>query len=189
MRCRGETEAQLTLTSQPGAAPVCSPAPAHEPLPSRCATGEAWQEVLLASSYGKLCDPGSEYAPGEEYSCGTNFAYYYFISFYMLCAFLVSQPAGTAGGGRAGRRWAHPPGQRRLCQFRPWGRGRREAGCLRPQAAAPPSLSRPLLQIINLFVAVIMDNFDYLTRDWSILGPHHLDEFKAIWAEYDPEAT
>lgn len=32
-------------------------------------------------------------------------------------------------------------------------------------------------QIINLFVAVIMDNFDYLTRDWSILGPHHLDEF------------
>ncbi|RLV95304.1 hypothetical protein DV515_00012920 [Chloebia gouldiae] len=43
--------------------------------------------------------------------------------------------------------------------------------------------------IINLFVAVIMDNFDYLTRDWSILGPHHLDEFKRIWAEYDPEAT
>lgn len=33
-----------------------------------------------------------------------------------------------------------------------------------------------------------MDNFDYLTRDWSILGPHHLDEFKRIWAEYDPEA-
>ncbi|KAJ6668422.1 hypothetical protein lerEdw1_015799 [Lerista edwardsae] len=44
------------------------------------------------------------------------------------------------------------------------------------------------MQIINLFVAVIMDNFDYLTRDWSILGPHHLDEFKRIWSEYDPEA-
>ncbi|KAI5766243.1 CACNA1S [Gulo gulo luscus] len=96
----------------------------------RCATGEAWQEILLACSYGKLCDPESDYGPGEEYTCGTNFAYYYFISFYMLCAFLI----------------------------------------------------------INLFVAVIMDNFDYLTRDWSILGPHHLDEFKAIWAEYDPEA-
>ncbi len=26
--------------------------------------------------------------------------------------------------------------------------------------------------ILNLFVAVIMDNFDYLTRDWSILGRH-----------------
>ena len=45
-----------------------------------------------------------------------------------------------------------------------------------------------LLQIINLFVAVIMDNFDYLTRDWSILGPHHLDEFVRLWAEYDPDA-
>ncbi|XP_008108003.1 voltage-dependent L-type calcium channel subunit alpha-1S isoform X2 [Anolis carolinensis] len=96
----------------------------------RCATGEGWQEILLAASYGKLCDPESEYSPGEEYTCGTGFAYFYFISFYMLCAFLI----------------------------------------------------------INLFVAVIMDNFDYLTRDWSILGPHHLDEFKKIWAEYDPEA-
>jgi len=44
------------------------------------------------------------------------------------------------------------------------------------------------LQIINLFVAVIMDNFDYLTRDWSILGPHHLEEFVRLWSEYDPEA-
>ena len=43
-------------------------------------------------------------------------------------------------------------------------------------------------QIINLFVAVIMDNFDYLTRDWSILGPHHLDEFVRLWSEYDPDA-
>ena len=33
-----------------------------------------------------------------------------------------------------------------------------------------------------------MDNFDYLTRDWSILGPHHLDEFVRQWSEYDPEA-
>ncbi|CAI5777478.1 voltage-dependent L-type calcium channel subunit alpha-1S isoform X1 [Podarcis lilfordi] len=96
----------------------------------RCATGEAWQEILLAASYGKQCDPESDFAPGEEYTCGTDFAYFYLVSFYMLCAFLI----------------------------------------------------------INLFVAVIMDNFDYLTRDWSILGPHHLDEFKKIWAEYDPEA-
>ncbi|XP_059509497.1 voltage-dependent L-type calcium channel subunit alpha-1S-like isoform X2 [Stegostoma tigrinum] len=96
----------------------------------RCATGEAWQEIMLACRPGKLCDPESDYEPGEEYTCGTNFAVFYFISFYMLCAFLI----------------------------------------------------------INLFVAVIMDNFDYLTRDWSILGPHHLDEFKRIWAEYDPEA-
>jgi len=45
------------------------------------------------------------------------------------------------------------------------------------------------VQILNLFLAVIMDNFDYLTRDWSILGPHHLDEFIRQWSEYDPDAT
>ncbi|XP_053083088.1 dihydropyridine-sensitive L-type skeletal muscle calcium channel subunit alpha-1 isoform X2 [Pangasianodon hypophthalmus] len=97
----------------------------------RCATGEAWQEVMLGCLYGQRCDPKSDYLPGEEFTCGSGFAVLYFMSFYMLCAFLI----------------------------------------------------------INLFVAVIMDNFDYLTRDWSILGPHHLDEFKKIWAEYDPEAT
>uniref|UniRef100_A0A3Q0TCE5 Voltage-dependent L-type calcium channel subunit alpha n=1 Tax=Amphilophus citrinellus TaxID=61819 RepID=A0A3Q0TCE5_AMPCI len=97
----------------------------------RCATGEAWQEVMMASMYGKKCDPMSDILPGEEYTCGSNFAVFYFLSFYCLCAFLI----------------------------------------------------------LNLFVAVIMDNFDYLTRDWSLLGPHHLDEFKKIWAEYDPEAT
>ncbi|KAL8602085.1 hypothetical protein ACOMHN_007355 [Nucella lapillus] len=43
--------------------------------------------------------------------------------------------------------------------------------------------------MLNLFVAVIMDNFDYLTRDSSILGPHHLDEYIRSWAEYDPAAT
>jgi len=43
--------------------------------------------------------------------------------------------------------------------------------------------------MLNLFVAVIMDNFDYLTRDSSILGPHHLDEYIRVWAEYDPEAS
>uniref|UniRef100_A0A915JC35 Voltage-dependent calcium channel alpha-1 subunit IQ domain-containing protein n=1 Tax=Romanomermis culicivorax TaxID=13658 RepID=A0A915JC35_ROMCU len=43
--------------------------------------------------------------------------------------------------------------------------------------------------MLNLFVAVIMDNFDYLTRDSSILGPHHLDEFVRAWADYDPAAT
>ncbi|KAM6214578.1 voltage-dependent L-type calcium channel subunit alpha-1C isoform 8-T8 [Rhynchocyon petersi] len=98
----------------------------------RCATGEAWQDIMLACMPGKKCAPESEpnNSTEGETLCGSSFAVFYFISFYMLCAFLI----------------------------------------------------------INLFVAVIMDNFDYLTRDWSILGPHHLDEFKRIWAEYDPEA-
>ena len=41
--------------------------------------------------------------------------------------------------------------------------------------------------MLNLFVAVIMDNFDYLTRDSSILGSHHLGEFISVWSEYDPK--
>lgn len=78
-----------------------------------------------------LCDPKSDEGkekPGSQ--CGSMLAIPYFISFYILCSFLI----------------------------------------------------------INLFVAVIMDNFDYLTRDWSILGPHHLDEFVRLWSEYDPDA-
>lgn len=44
---------------------------------------------MLASLPGKRCDPESDYEPGEEFSCGSNFAIVYFISFFMLCAFLV----------------------------------------------------------------------------------------------------
>ncbi|KAK2087473.1 Voltage-dependent P/Q-type calcium channel subunit alpha-1A [Saguinus oedipus] len=43
--------------------------------------------------------------------------------------------------------------------------------------------------MLNLFVAVIMDNFEYLTRDSSILGPHHLDEYVRVWAENHPESS
>ena len=60
--------------------------------PNSCATGEAWQEVMVASMYGKKCDPKSDFLPGEEYTCGASFAVFYFMSFYMLCAFLVSSP-------------------------------------------------------------------------------------------------
>ena len=52
----------------------------------RCATGEAWQEIMLACMPGKACDSES----GEKgENCGSGFAIIYFISFYMLCAFLV----------------------------------------------------------------------------------------------------
>ncbi len=43
--------------------------------------------------------------------------------------------------------------------------------------------------MLNLFVAVIMDNFDYLTRDSSILGSHHLGEFITCWSDYDPSGV
>ncbi|XP_039297401.1 voltage-dependent calcium channel type D subunit alpha-1 isoform X4 [Nilaparvata lugens] len=97
----------------------------------RSATGEAWQDIMLDCSARPevKCDMRSDEA-GNVMGCGSNIAFPYFISFYVLCSFLI----------------------------------------------------------INLFVAVIMDNFDYLTRDWSILGPHHLDEFIRLWSEYDPDA-
>lgn len=44
---------------------------------------------MLACLPGKLCDSESDYNPGEERTCGSGFAIIYFISFYMLCAFLV----------------------------------------------------------------------------------------------------
>ena len=100
-----------------------------------------------------VCDPKSDDNDPLGHGCGSNFAYFYFITFFVVCSFLI----------------------------------------------------------LNLFVAVIMDNFDYLTRDWSILGPHHLvqftvtdsptldspthrltltvqDEFVRLWSEYDPDA-
>ncbi|XP_063907007.1 voltage-dependent calcium channel type A subunit alpha-1 isoform X5 [Zophobas morio] len=94
----------------------------------RCATGEAWPNIMLSCIKGQPCD---QEAKKPANSCGSNIAYAYFVSFIFFCSFLM----------------------------------------------------------LNLFVAVIMDNFDYLTRDSSILGAHHLDEFVRIWAEYDPNAT
>merc|ERR1719412_569967 len=103
----------------------------------RCATGEAWPNIMLACEAGRPCDPGSlkrNLTTGELLEpgklCGNKLTYVFFVSFVFLCSFLM----------------------------------------------------------LNLFVAVIMDNFDYLTRDSSILGAHHLDEFIRIWAEYDPSA-
>lgn len=102
---------------------------------------------------GKVkCDPNSDEALNTN-GCGSDIAFPYFISFYVLCSFLVSNTF-----------YSSTP------RIQNW-------------------LTNVVrLQIINLFVAVIMDNFDYLTRDWSILGPHHLDEFIRLWSEYDPDA-
>ncbi|NP_001335573.1 Voltage-dependent calcium channel type A subunit alpha-1 [Caenorhabditis elegans] len=99
----------------------------------RCATGEGWQDIMMAAVQGKDCArAGSAEINFEKgQTCGSNVSYAYFTSFVFLSSFLM----------------------------------------------------------LNLFVAVIMDNFDYLTRDSSILGPHHLDEFIRVWADYDPAAT
>ncbi|KAB7498246.1 Voltage-dependent N-type calcium channel subunit alpha-1B, partial [Armadillidium nasatum] len=96
----------------------------------RCATGEAWQSIMLSCIKGRPCDPNALKDAEDGKECGSDIAYAYFVSFIFFCSFLM----------------------------------------------------------LNLFVAVIMDNFDYLTRDSSILGAHHLDEYIRIWAEYDPNA-
>ena len=44
-------------------------------------------------------------------------------------------------------------------------------------------------QILNLFVAIIIDNFDYLVRDRSMLGVHQLERFVQLWSLYDTEAV
>lgn len=43
--------------------------------------------------------------------------------------------------------------------------------------------------MINLFIAVIMDNFQYLTQDVSTLNVHHLKRFSQTWSELDPAGT
>ena len=45
------------------------------------------------------------------------------------------------------------------------------------------------MQILNLFVAIIIDNFDYIVRDRSILGAHQLGLFVKLWSTFDPSAT
>jgi hypothetical protein len=119
-------------------------------LEYRCATGEAWQDIMMACSAGKKCArPNSDFAnEGKGNTCGTNISYAYFTSFVFLSSFLVNS-----------------------------------------LVLHSIPCDAPSFQMLNLFVAVIMDNFDYLTRDSSILGPHHLDEFIRVWAEYDPGAT
>lgn len=57
----------------------------------RCATGEAWQEIMLACSPNRPCEKGSTNENSTTHEdCGSQFAIIYFVSFYMLCAFLVS---------------------------------------------------------------------------------------------------
>ena len=104
----------------------------------RCATGEAWPDIMMSAVDGRPCDPGAHkwnytkygelYMTDPEKQCGSPVTYIYFITFIFLCSFIM----------------------------------------------------------LNIVVAVITDSFDYLTRDSSILGSHHLSEFVTTWCEYDP---
>uniref|UniRef100_A0A183BSL2 Voltage-dependent L-type calcium channel subunit alpha n=1 Tax=Globodera pallida TaxID=36090 RepID=A0A183BSL2_GLOPA len=195
----------------------------------RSATGEAWQEIMLSCSDREevKCDPASDdYKRDPNAGCGVNFAYPYFISFFMLCSFLIinlfvavimdnfdylvselplppptiifadSRCSRTPEISATGEAWQEimlSCSDREEVKCDPASDDYKRdpnAGC-GVNFAYPYFISFFMLcsfLIINLFVAVIMDNFDYLTRDWSILGPHHLEEFVRLWSEYDPDA-
>ena len=53
----------------------------------RCATGEAWQEIMLSCLSESPCDDRAHAA--EPNSCGAQLGYAYFTSFIFLCSFLV----------------------------------------------------------------------------------------------------
>ncbi|RXM97052.1 Voltage-dependent P/Q-type calcium channel subunit alpha-1A [Acipenser ruthenus] len=168
----------------------------------RSATGEAWHDIMLACLGGKECDVRSG---TKEPECGSVFAYLYFVSFIFLCSFLMlnlfvavimdnfeyltrdSSILGPHHLDEYVRIWA---------EYDPAACGRihyKDMYSLLRVISPPLGLGkkcphRVACKMLNLFVAVIMDNFEYLTRDSSILGPHHLDEYVRIWAEYDPAA-
>ena len=57
---------------------------------NRSATGEGWQEIMMACTNKPTtkCDPKSDESFGDV--CGSEVALPYFISFYILCSFLVN---------------------------------------------------------------------------------------------------
>ncbi|XP_065657245.1 probable voltage-dependent N-type calcium channel subunit alpha-1B isoform X4 [Hydra vulgaris] len=97
----------------------------------RITSGENWPDIMLACTKNAKCDKELKAVQPDMETCGSDVAYFYFISFILLCYYLM----------------------------------------------------------LNLILAVIMDNFSYLTDDSSKLGPHHLDEVVMVWSDFDPRAT
>lgn len=61
----------------------------------RSATGEAWQQIMMDVSVQPdkvVCAPNSD--DPDNMNCGSYVSYPYFISFYVLCSFLVSLEYG-----------------------------------------------------------------------------------------------
>ena len=53
----------------------------------RSATGESWQEIMLdcTNKPEAMCDPKSDDNDPLGRGCGSDFAYFYFISFFVVC--------------------------------------------------------------------------------------------------------
>ena len=133
----------------------------------RCSTGENWQEIMRSCLSGAKCEP----IPSDKIQIQSNLTFrnVYFkndsrkcgldFAYLYFCSFVFLATF--------------------LVKILIWYKSK----------YYDILISYVLKQMLNLFVAVIMDNFDYLTRDSSILGAHHLDEFIREWGEIDPVGT
>ncbi|ETN78652.1 transporter, cation channel family protein [Necator americanus] len=124
----------------------------------RCATGEGWQDIMMACGAQKDCARA-----GSDEINYDKVGYFCAITQNLVCDCIAQPEEGTIQGQTCGSNVSY--------------------------AYFTSFVFLSSFLMLNLFVAVIMDNFDYLTRDSSILGPHHLDEFIRVWADYDPAAT
>lgn len=156
---------------------------------SRSATGESWQEIMLSCLGGRQCETDPSLSSDPEGGCGSDFAYFYFVSFIFFSSFLVRKRISDWSDNLCGGIHIFSPGflkhlPSHICP----GHSLHLIHLPVRYQGFSSLCCFSSIQMLNLFVAVIMDNFEYLTRDSSILGPHHLDEFVRIWGEYDRAA-
>jgi voltage-dependent calcium channel N type alpha-1B len=57
----------------------------------RCATGESWQEIMIAAKAGKMCASADGLGRRDDkgYSCGSDASVGFFVSFVFFATFLV----------------------------------------------------------------------------------------------------
>ncbi len=149
----------------------------------RCSTGEAWPEIMMACIAGRPCDQ-------------TGLLDQLFEN---LTAAAAAEPRvvgavdGADGGGEGGNGIVLPelppetdPVARARAADKLVGGQKIECGNDMAYVYFVSFIFFCSFIMLNIVVAVIMDSFDYLTRDSSILGSHHLSEFRSVWCEYDP---
>ncbi len=145
-------------------------------LQSRCSTGEAWPEIMMACLKGRPCDQ-----TGKLYEHRAN-----------ETKRLEEATLFGADGLSEEEVSTLPPLPPETDAVQLAEAADREFGAKLScgnDAAYIYFISFIFLCsfiMLNIVVAVIMDSFDYLTRDSSILGSHHLSEFRTVWCEYDP---
>ncbi|XP_075248147.1 voltage-dependent calcium channel type A subunit alpha-1-like isoform X4 [Convolutriloba macropyga] len=156
----------------------------------RCSTGESWQLIMLSCAYPQMCDPSSSKA--QQLNMMTDSLFHHSA----LTATLLVPPSSVAAaasnssssskGLLSSASSSSSSASSAASSAASGGEPVVDCGSYAAIAYFTSFVFLSSFLMLNLFVAVIMDNFDYLTRDKSILGAHHLDEFLRVWADYDP---